>query len=545
LGVAISRPQNNEKQSNREEGMRGFHRIGGALALALAAVLSTAEARAETTLRVVMNSDLKIVDPIWTTVYVTRNHGYMVYDTLFALDANREPKPQMVDRFTVSEDGLTYTFLLREGLLWHDGAPVTAEDCVASIKRWGARDSMGQKLMGLSESWSVVDARTFVLKLKEKTGLVLPALAKPSASPLFVMPKRVAETDPNKQISEFVGSGPFVFKREEWKPGDKAVYVKFDKYKPRAEPPSGLAGGKVVKVDRVEWRAISDQQQAVNALLAGEIDVVEQPPHDLYALLKADANIRMWALNPLGSLYFFRPNHLNKPFDDPKIRSALWYALNQEDFLRAAIGDAEHYKVCRSQYICGTRLESAAGMDGLLTSNFERARAVLKDAGYDGTPIVLMHSTDLQVLANVAPVAKQLMEKAGFKVDMQSMDMQTLVARRAKRDPIDKGGWHAFITSPTSLDGLDPIMASTFNGGCEKGWPGWPCDAEMEKLRDQYVRETDPAKQKALADAIQVRSIAITTHINLGQFLVVSAARKNVTGFIAAGPTVFWNVEKN
>ena len=297
-------------------------------------------------------------------------------------------------------------------------------------------------------------------------------------------------TDPNKQISEFIGSGPFVFKTDEWKPGDKAVYVRFDKYKPRPEPPSGLAGGKVVKVDRVEWRAISDQQQAVNALLAGEIDFIEQPPHDLHALLEADANIKMWTLNPLGSLYFFRPNHLNKPFDDPEIRSALWYALNQEDFLRAAIGDAEHYKVCRSQFICGTRLESAAGMDGLLTSNFEKARAVLKDAGYDGTPIVLMHSTDLHVLANVAPVAKQLMEKAGFKVDMQSMDMQTMVARRAKRDPIDKGGWHAFITSPTSLDGLDPIMASTFNGGCEKGWPGWPCDAEMERLRDTYARET-------------------------------------------------------
>jgi peptide/nickel transport system substrate-binding protein len=265
-----------------------------------------------------MNTDLKIVDPVWTTVYVTRNHGYMVYDTLFGLDANREPKPQMVDTFTVSEDGLTYTFTLRDGLLWHDGAPVTAEDCVASIKRWGARDSMGQKLMSLSESWSVVDAKTFVLKLKEKTGLVIPALAKPSASPLFMMPKRVADTDPNKQISEFVGSGPFVFKTDEWKPGDKAVYVKFEGYKPRSEPPSALAGGKVVKVDRVEWRAISDQQQAVNALLAGEIDFIEQPPHDLHGLLKADANIKMWTLNPLGSFISSAPTTSTSPSTIPR-----------------------------------------------------------------------------------------------------------------------------------------------------------------------------------------------------------------------------------
>jgi peptide/nickel transport system substrate-binding protein len=514
------------------------------LALTVAAVMTVVSAHSETVLRVVMNQDLKIVDPIWTTVYVTRNHGYMVYDTLFALDERREPKPQMVDKFAISADGLTYTFTLRDGLLWHDGAPVTAEDCVASIKRWAARDTMGQKLMSLAEGLSVVDAKTFVLKLKEKGGLVLPALAKPSAVPAFMMPTRVAETDPNKQISEFVGSGPFVFKKEEWKPGDTVVNVKFDKYKPRPEPASGLAGGKVAKVDRVEWRYISDQQQAINALITGEVDFVEQAAHDLHPLLKADVNIKMWVLNPLGSFYFFRPNHLHKPFDNPKIRAALWYAFNQEDFLKAAIGDPEYYKVCRAQFICGTALESAKGMDGLLTSDFEKAKAVLKEAGYSGTPIVLMHPTDQNVLASLAPVAKQLMEKAGFKVDMQSMDMQTMVTRRAKREPIDKGGWHAFITSQASIDGLDPLMASTFNSSCEKAWVGWPCDPEMEKLRDQYARETDPAKQKALAEAIQVRSIEMTTHINLGQFLIVSAARKSVTGFMAAGPTVFWNVEK-
>ena len=524
--------------------LRRLCRAFGLLAAAVTAAMPAATAGAETVLRVVMNTDLKIVDPIWTTVYVTRNHGYMVYDTLFALDEKREPKPQMVDAYTVSEDGLTWSFTLRDGLSWHDGAPVEAADCVASIKRWSARDTTGQKLMSLAEGWSVTDAKTFVLKLKEPTGLVLQALAKPSASPPFMMPKRIAETDASVQISEFIGSGPFVFKRDEWKPGNRAVYVKFAGYKPRAEPPSGLAGGKIVKVDRVEWLAISDQQQAINALLAGEVDFIEQPPHDLHPLLKADPNIRMWVLNPLGSFYFLRPNHLHKPFDNPGVRRALWYALNQEAFLAAAIGNPEHYKVCRSQFICGTSLESGAGMDGLLTSNFEKARATLKEAGYDGTPIVFMHSTDLHLLANMAPVAKQLMEKAGFVVDMQSMDMQTMVARRTKREPVDKGGWHAFITSPVSLDGLDPIMASTFNSSCAKGWPGWPCDPEMERLRDAFARAPDPARQKALSEAIQVRSIEMTTHINLGQFLVVSAARKNVTGLLAAGPTVFWNVEK-
>ena len=257
--------------------------------LAAAAVLAAASggAQAQGTLKVVMHSDLKIVDPIWTTAYITRNHGYMVYDTLFAMDEKGEIKPQMVEKYDQSADKLTFTFTLRDGLTWHDGAPVTAEDCVASIKRWAAKDATGQKMMTFVDSITVGDAKTFTIKLKEPTGLILSGLGKPSSNVPFMMPKRVAETDPNTQISDFTGSGPFVFKRDEWKPGDKAVYVKFDKYKPRAEPASGLAGGKVVKVDRVEWLAISDQQQAVNALLAGEIDYIEAPSHDLLPLLKA------------------------------------------------------------------------------------------------------------------------------------------------------------------------------------------------------------------------------------------------------------------
>src|SRR5256712_10752046 len=221
---------------------------------------------AETTLRVVMHSDLKIIDPIWTTAYIVRNHGYMIYDTLFAMDAKGEIKPQMVDRYDVSADKLTYTLTLRDGLLWHDGAPVTAEDCVASIKRWAAKDSMGQKLMTFVGDLVVVNPKTFRLVLKEPTGLVLSALGKPSSNVPFMMPKRVAETDASTQISDSTGSGPFVFRKDEWKPGDKTVYVKFDKYKPRLEPDIGLAGGKVGKGARVEWRAMAEHQTAIQAL---------------------------------------------------------------------------------------------------------------------------------------------------------------------------------------------------------------------------------------------------------------------------------------
>lgn len=507
----------------------------------LAAVATPASA--QTTLRVVMHSDLKILDPIWTTAYIVRNHGYMIYDVLLAQDEKGEIKPQMVDKYEAAADGKSYTFTLRDGLEWHDGQPVTSEDCIASIKRWAAKDSLGQKMMTFVDTISAVDAKTFTIKLKEPTGLVLLGLSKPSSNVPFMMPKRVAETDPNKQIEDFTGSGPFVFKKEEWKPGDKTVYVKFDKYKPRSEPASGMAGGKVVKVDRVEWRAISDAQQAVNALSKGELDMVEQPSHDLLGTLKKDPNVSVIISPPLKGQYVFRPNHIHKPFDNPKIRQALWYAFNQEDFLMATIGDPDYIKECKALFICGTPFASTKGMDGLLTSNAKKAQELLKEAGYDGTPVVLMHSTDLKVLTNLAPVAKSLMEKAGFKVDMQSMDWQSVVARRAKKDPPNAGGWNAFLTAWVAADVMNPVSTAYLNSSCEKALFGWPCDAQLEKLRDDFARETDPAKQKAIAEAVQLRAIEVTPEIPVGEYVQPVAMRKNVKGFVIAPAPVFWNIE--
>jgi peptide/nickel transport system substrate-binding protein len=510
----------------------------------LVAIALVGPAHADTTLRVVMHSDLKIIDPIWTTAYIVRNHGYLIYDTLFAMDAKGEIKPQMVDKYDVSRDQLTYTLTLRDGLSWHDGKPVTSEDCVASIKRWAAKDSMGQKLMTSVKDMQIVNPKTFKIVLNEPTGLVLGALGKPSSNVPFMMPKRVAETDPNTQISDTTGSGPFVFKKDEWKPGDKAVYVKFDKYKPRLEPASGLAGGKVVKVDRVEWKWIPDHQTAMNALLAGEVDYLESPPHDLLPVAKADPNVKLVDVNPLGNQFTFRFNTLHKPFDNAKVRQAVLYAFNQEDFLKAVVGDPAYYKLCKSFFPCGSPLSSTKGMEGLLESNFEKSKALLKEAGYDGTPIVLMHSTDLAVLANLAPVAKSLLEKGGFKVDMVSMDWQTLVARRAKKDPPTAGGWHAFLTSWVAADILNPVMMGFMNASCDKAMFGWPCDKELESLRDQFARETNPAKQKALAEATQVRETHYPTHVPLGQWYGPAASRKNVDGIVAAPVTVFWNITK-
>ena len=496
------------------------------------------------TLRVVMHSDLKIVDPIWTTAYITRNHGYMIYDTLFAMDAKGEIKPQMIDRYTVSPDQLSWNFTLRDGLLFHDDKAVTSEDVVASLKRWSAKDSLGQKLWTFVKDIRPVNDKSFTITLNSPTGLMLLALGKPSSNVPFIMPKRIAETNPNEQIKEYVGSGPFVFRTEEWKPGDKAVYVKFAKYRPRSDAPSGLAGGKVAKLDRIEWRVIPDAQTQVNALIKGEVDMVEDAPHDLLPVAARSPDVKLFDGNPLGNQFVLRFNTLHKPFDNPKLRQALFYAFNQEDFLKAVVGDPKYYKVCKQLFICGTPLGSDQSMEDKLESNFRKARELLAEAKYDGTPVVLMHSTDLQVLTNLAPVAKSLMERAGFKVDMQSMDWQSLVARRAKKDAPGAGGWNAFLTSWVAADVLNPVGTAFLNASCDKALFGWPCDGEMEKLRDQFAREPDAAKQKAIAERVQLRALEYPTHIWLGQWYKPIAVRKSTDGYLTAPVPVFWNVEK-
>jgi len=510
-----------------------------------AALAFAGPASAETVLKVSLHSDLKIVDPIWTTALISAHHGTMIYDTLFAIDENQAVKPQMVDKWEVSGDKLTWTFTLRDGLEWHDGKPVTGEDCVASIKRWAAKDSMGQKLMSEVAELSAPDARTIKMVLKEPYGLVIDSLGKPSANIPFMMPKRVADTDPSTQITDYTGSGPFIFKKDEWKPGEKAVYVKNTRYKPRNEPASGLAGGKVVKVDRVEWITIPDQQTQVNALLNGEIDMVETVPPDLLPLLQNDKNIKVMVVNKAGRQYEMRFNVLHKPFDNPKIREAVLYALDQKPFLEANVGNADYYTLCKSLFPCGSPLATTKGWDDKLSGNVTKAKELLKEAGYDGTPIVLMHQTDIAGHNQLATVAKPQLEAAGFKVDLQSMDWQTLVARRAKKDPLASGGWSAFFTSWGSPDVMNPVSAAFINASCDKATFGWPCDAEIEKLRDAFAKETDPARQKAIAEQVSLRlSGGYPTFAPLGQFTVPTAIRSNITGLLSVPELALWNVEK-
>src|SRR6195952_4314984 len=397
--------------------------------IALAALVMSPPAQAKT-ITAVMHSDLRIIDPIFTTAYISRDHGYMVYDTLLATDSSFRVQPQMAD-WKVSDDKLTYTFTLRDGLKWHDGAPVTAEDCVASLQRWGKRDGMGQKLMNFVSSIEATDPKTITLKLKEPYGLVLESIGKPSSVVPFMMPKRIAETPADKQISEQIGSGPFKFVAAEFQPGVKAVFEKNKDYVPRKEPPSWTSGGKVVKVDRVEWITMADAQTAVNALQSGDIDFMENPSFEMLPILSANKDLKAETLNKLGFQTLGRMNFLYPPFDNVKVRRAALLAINQKDVLDALVGNPEYYKVCGSFFMCGTPLATDVGSETLVKGNgMAEAKKALAESGYDGTPVVIMAPGDVVTLKAQPVVVAQLLRDAGFKVDVQDTDWQTVVTRR-------------------------------------------------------------------------------------------------------------------
>jgi peptide/nickel transport system substrate-binding protein len=515
------------------------------LAVALAAWSVAAVASAETVFKVVMHSDVKATDPVWSGAYITRNLGYMIYDTLFAVDEKLQIKPQMVDKWSTSPDGLTWTFTLRDGLEWHDGTPVTSEDCIASLKRWSARDSMGQKLALSVSEYKMVDDKTFKIVLKQKFGPLLEALGKPSVVTPFMTPKKMAATDAFTQSDNVIGSGPFIFKKEEWKPGEKLVFVKNPKYKPRSEPISGLAGGKVVNLDRVEWVWIPDADTQLNALLKGELDMLESVDYDHLPELEKNKDVRV-ITGKTSNQYVFRMNWLQPPFNNVKIRRAAAVALSQEEFLQANIGDKRFYRPCKAMFTCDTSLATTAGMDGLIDGNSAKARQMLQEAGYDGTVVVMPQPTDLGVIKQLAPVAKAQLEKAGFKVDVQPMDWQSMVARLiGNKGPPSQGGWNAFGTSWVQLDILDPLMTPNLAATCEKARAGWPCDEGMEKLRDKFVQASTDMEKKAVAEEVQRYAMQIVTHVPLGEWFGVSAVRANVSTMAVPPPiTVFWGVTK-
>ena len=520
--------------------------LRGVVAAAVAGAVSVPALADNSTFKAVVHADLKNIDPIWTTAYISRNHGYMVWDTLFASNEKFEIQPQMAESATVSEDGKTYTIKLRPGLKWHDGSPVTPDDCIASIQRWGQRDGMGQQMMAVVESMEAVDDLTFTIQLKETWGLVLAALGKMSSNVPFMMPKRLAETDPFEQVPDSVGSGPYIFVKDEWVPGAKVVYVKNQAYVPRDDPASGAAGGKVVNFDRFEWHYIPDDQSKMNAIINAEVDYWENPPADLVPVLQEAEGVVVQLADPYGSQGWMRINHLHAPFDNKVARQAIQLVVDQEPYLQAIVGTPDLYKVCPAMFMCDTPFATDVGSNRLMMQDFDKAKAMLAEAGYNGETIVLMHPTDIPTLSAATQVTAQLLREAGINLEVQAMDWSTLTSRRAEKKAPEEGGWHIFHTSWIAPDLINPVAnIGVSGGGTEKAWFGWPTDAEIESLRQAFARETNAAKQKQLASQVQQRAMDSVTYIPIGQYFQYRAMRDNVSGFLPAPVPFFWNLEKS
>jgi len=517
-------------------------------ALCVGAALLSGAARAAdpTTIRFVPHADLQALDPMGSTANIVKMHGFMIYDTLYGLDENFVPQPQMVDTMTLSDDGKTYRFVLRSGLKWHDGAPVKAEDCVASLKRWAARDAAGQLMMRVLKEMRSIDDRTFELEFNEPYGLVLESFSKVAANIPFMMPKRIAETDPFKEIPEPIGSGPFRFVKNAWVPGNKVVYEKFADYVPRAEKASGFAGGKVATVDRVEWLVIRDQQTALSALMNGEVDFWEAPSLDLLPVLKAAPGIKTAITNKTGiqaQIYF---NHIIPPFNNPKARQALLYLTRQETYLQAINGNPDFYKVCPSFFTCGTPMETDAGADALKNPDPEKAKALFKEAGWDfSKPIVVLDPTDETIAHPATVVTVQALRDIGLTVDVQAMDWATMLKRRNSKEPTANGGWNLLHSYTGGLTVSTPVWSIAFSGACEKGLFGWPCDPSLEDLRLKWALVKGVDAKKQVAADYSRQAFAMGHHVPLGQWTTYVAHSSKLSGVLDSQDiTVFWNMKK-
>jgi peptide/nickel transport system substrate-binding protein len=483
--------------------------------------ISVAQPANERVLRFVPQANLTVLDPVFTTAAVTGNHAWMVYDTLFGVNRAQQAKPQMAEGYTVSDDGRTYLIKLRDGLKWHDGEPVRAQDCAPSLARWSARDTFGQSVAKAVDSWGVADDRTIKITLKKPFALLIDAIAAPTGN-AFMMPERLAKTDPFKAITEAVGSGPYRFLKDEFVAGSSAAWEKFDSYVPRQEPAATASA----------------------ALQNGEVDWYEQAQSDLVPLLKRNSDIVIAPSNPQGYIGGMRFNHLHPPFNDVRLRRAVLVAVNQEDYMRAIMGDDRSaWRVCRSQYPCGTTYGVEVDLP-VQKGDLETAKRMIKEANYNGQKAVIINPTDFPTIGPLGDITYDLMKKIGINVELQDTDWGSVVQRRATKEPVEKGGWSVFHTWFTGGFILNPVVTAPYRGQGASAWFGWYDNPKIEQMTQEWLDAEDDDLRKKIAAAIQLENYSQVPTINLGQFQIPTAYRKSLSGKLEFTGPVFWNIKR-
>jgi peptide/nickel transport system substrate-binding protein len=499
--------------------------------------------RAETkVLRVVPQSDIVLLDPVFGTATISNIGGTMIYESLFSWNSHLQPKPQMVGQWSVSPDQLTWRFSLRNGLRFHDGQSVTTADVILSLRRWMEFDGGGGKLAAATAAMQAIDAATFEIRLKRPFPAMLPVLA--AAPSRFAAIMRAQDlTDFRKQITTAIGSGPFRYVPSGRVSGAEVVYERNPDYVPRAEPPDGLAGGRVVKVDRVEWHVIPDPATAAAALQNGEVDFVERPLQDLVPVLAKDTQIRIRTLSPISDQTMLRPNNLQPPFNDVRARQALNYIIDQGEEMAAAYGDAKNWQRCNAFFICGGPYGIDAGAEGF-HQDFAKARELLAEAGYKGEKLIFIASHD-NANGAMSEVAADAMRKAGMNIEMVWSDWATVVGRALNQGPPSAGGWNLRVTTTPGPSTASPQTNSGTDMSCtRRNFSGWPCDPEAERLRELFL-DADATAQPALLEQLHRRLAEMTPYRVLGQASNPVAYRANITGVLASPVVVYWNIDKD
>ncbi len=507
-----------------------------------------AQDRRARTLRLVPSTDLVFLDPMFVDALVSIQHGYHVFDTLYGVNHRLEPQPQMAEGHEASADGLSWTIRLRPGLVFHDGQPVRAADCIASLARWSKRDTAGRVVAAYLDDYTALDERTFRVRFKQPFPHFLHAIGKPHITPAFIMPERLAQTPITSAVTEMVGSGPYRFLAAEWRPGSLVAYSRFEGYVPRQEPADWTSGGKVAHFDRVEWHVIPDQATAFAALQRGEVDWMESVSADLLPLARRDRTLRTAHDDPFGKLLVMRFNHLQPPFNNVKLRQVMMKAVHQEDYFSTLNGgDPDNSQDCFAALPCTlpTVRQLGQGRFGGLHGDGAGIAEAARAAGYAGETVVVLNAADSLVIAPLGRVTADLLTRAGFKVELQEMDFGTMLKRLTSQEPVGNGGWSVFCTAWPTVAIANPMQNLTIRGEGRRGYAGWYESAAMEGLVKDWIGATTPQDQAAAEDRIHRLALADVPTLALGMFKPNMAYRADLDGVLSGSVRYPWNLKRS
>ena len=499
--------------------------LAGATALAAPRTVGAESAK---TITFVPHADLASLDPVWTTADITRNYALAVLDTLYGYDAAFNAQPQMVERHSVDDDGKQWDLTLRDAIKFHDGTPVLARDCVATIKRWAKRYPMGAALMARTDELSAVSDKAIRFRLKKPFALLPDALAEPYCS---IMPERLARTDAFEQVKEAIGSGPFKFVAAERIPGQRVVLDKNPEYVPRTSgKPSFSAGPKVVYVDRVIWNYVQDPSTASAALMQGEVDWWENPTIDLVPQLKRSKELVITVKDRTGEIGCLRFNQLFPPFDNAAIRRVVLSAMDQKEVMTAVAGaEPSLIKTDVGLFVPGTPMASTLGVE--ITrgpKDFDKIKKDLASAGYQGERVVVLAASTIPTIYAEAQVATDVLQRIGMNIDLQTMEWGSVVARRASREPIDKGGWNIFYTYLGGMGNISPGPDIAIRASGADAWFGWPTDPKMEALRTAWFDAPDLEVQQKICRDMQEEFWQNPLYVPLGMYDQPTAFRSSL-----------------